>query len=147
MRNPTLWVLIVAGLLLAGAFAIQHQSTRRLAAELTSIRQEIAAAPAQPEERNETRRARLAPSSNAAILQRLTALEESVAQLARNSDYLMDRGQLPLAGNKLNDLFAKFADPAASDRDRLQELRLMRRTGGISEDAVLQAIDWVKTAT
>ena len=146
MRNLTVWLIIVAGLALVGAFAVQHQSTRRLQSELASLRQELAAPP-EAEAPSQIRRERLAVPSNAGILQRLAALEQTVAQLARNSEYLMERGQLPLAGNKLGDLFAKFADTTASDRDRLQAMRLLRRNGGFSDDAIMHALNWVQTST
>ena len=145
MRNLTVW-LILAGLLLAAALAVQHQSRRKLAAELASLRQQIADTPV-AEAQTEAPRQRVASLSNAGILQRLAALEESVAQLARNSEYLMERGQLPLAGNKLGDLFAKFADGTASDRERLQTMRLLRRNGGFNDDAVMHALNWLQTST
>ena len=77
------------------------------------------------------------------MLQRLGALEQTVAQLVRNSEYLMERGQLPLTTNKLGDLFAKFTDATVPDRDRLQALRLLRRSGGITEEALSHAINSV----
>jgi HEAT repeat protein len=54
---------------------------------------------------------------------------------------------LPLATNRVADLLTKFTDANASDRDRLQALRLLRRNGGISDDAVLHAANWLQSAT
>jgi hypothetical protein len=124
---------------------IQYQSTRRVAADLAMLRQELASGG--PREDAAVDVTRVAPSGSGAILQRLSALEETVAQLARNSDYLMERGQLPLATNKVGDLFAKFTDATAGDRDRLQALRLMRRNGGITDDSLLHALNWAQGAT
>lgn len=146
MRNAGLWVLIGAGLVLAGVLAVQHQSSRRVAAELAALRQELAPDAQPVETPRAPERERGAPS-NAAILQRLAALEQTVAQLARNADYLMDRGQLPLATNKVADLFAKFTDPNARDRDRLQALRLLRRNGGLNDEAIMHAVNWLQSAT
>lgn len=81
------------------------------------------------------------------MLHRLGALEQTVAELVRHSEYLMERGQLPLATNKVGDLFAKFTDASAPDRDRLQALRLLRRSGGITEEALSQAINWAQSST
>jgi HEAT repeat protein len=125
--------------------AIQHQSTRRLQADVAALRQQLVVPePAAPE--LEPRRDGV-PSSDAAVLQRLGALEQTVAQLVHNSEYLMERGQLPLATNKVGDLFAKFTDATAPDRDRLQALRLLRRGGGITEEALSQAISWAQNST
>lgn len=148
MGKALLWVMVAAGVLLVGTLAVQVQSNRRLAAEVTALRQQVAAdAPQETTTSQDRVRSSTAASGNASILQRLDALEQTVGQLVRNSEYLMERGQLPLAGNKAGDLFAKFADVTASDRDRLQAMRLLRRNGGLSDDAVMHALNWLQTAT
>ena len=139
--------MVAAGVLLVGTLAVQVQSNRRMAAEITALRQQAAADAPQETTRSDRGRFSSATSGNASIVQRLDALEHTVAQLVRNSEYLMERGQLPLAGNKAGDLFAKFADVTASDRDRLQAMRLLRRNGGLSDDAVMHALNWLQTAT
>jgi HEAT repeat protein len=147
MQKGTLWVLIGAGALLAGAF-FQLHSNRRVASEVAALREELAAgAPEQTAMPQERPRPNAAPSDNAAILRRLTALEDTVAQLVRNSEYLMERGQLPVSTNKVADLFTKFTDATASDRDRLQALRLLRRSGGITDEALSHALNWAQGAT
>ena len=144
MGKATLWVLVAGGALLAGGFTVQHQSNRRVAAELAALRQELSG---RAEEQTATPEERVRPADNAAILRRLGALEETVAQLVRNSEYLMERGQLPVSTNKAADLFTKFTDPNASDRDRVQALRLLRRSGGITDEAIVQAMSWAQGAT
>jgi len=141
-------MLSAVGVLLAGVLALQYQSARRMASQVEALRRELAArAPEQAARSDERLRPDVASSGNAAILQRLSALEETVAQLVRNSEYLMERGQLPVTTNKVADLFTKFTDTAASDRDRLQALRLLRRNGGITEDALSHAMNWAQSAT
>ena len=146
MRKATLWVLVGASVLLAAILTFQHQSNRHVAAEIAALRQELAAhgpdRAASPQER-----VRPTASDDAAILRRLAALEETVAQLVRNSEYLMERGQLPVSTNKVADFFAKFTDATASDRDRLQALRLLRRSGGITDDAISHAMNWAQSST
>lgn len=140
------WLILTAVLALVGAMAIQHQYTRRLASDVAALRQELAVAePAQP--KIEARRERAMSWGDPAISQRLDALEQTVAQLVRNSEYLMERGQLPASANKVTDLFAKLNDPTAPDRDRLQALRTLRRSGGMSDDTVAHAVQWAKNAT
>jgi hypothetical protein len=97
MRKATLW-LIATGILLVGVLAVQYRSTQRVASEVAALRQQLAV-PAEPVSVVRQRPA-LVPADNAAILQRLTALEETVAQLVRNSEYLMEKGQLPVNTNK-----------------------------------------------
>jgi len=146
MRNVTNWVLVGGVLVLIAATAIQHQATRRLQSDVAALRQQLVAPePAAPE--SEAPRDPLSSAANAAMLQRLGALEQTVAELVRNSEYLMERGQLPLATNKVGAFFAKFTDATAPDRDRLQALRLLRRSGGITEEALSQAIDWAQSST
>jgi HEAT repeat protein len=148
MSKAMLSVLVAAGVLLAGVLAVQYQSGRRLASQVEALRRELAArAPEQTAVSPERVRPEVATPGHAAILQRLSALEETVAQLVRNSEYLMERGQLPVTTNKVADLLAKFTDTAASDRDRLQALRLLRRSDGISEDVLSRAMNWAQGAT
>src|SRR6185503_7112353 len=138
MRNVTNWLLLCALLGLVGAIAIQHRSLRRLESDVAALRQPLAVPePAAPE--IGTRKDVLSSSPDAAVLQRLGALEQTVAQLVRSSEYLMERGQLPLATNLVGDLPARFMDTTAPDRERLQALRLLRRSGGITEESLSQA--------
>src|SRR5687767_5779562 len=148
MSKAMLSVLVAAGVLLAGVLAVQYQSGRRMASQVEALRQESAArAPEQTAPSSERVRPDVAAPGNAAVLQRLSTLEETVAQLVRNSEYLMERGQLPVTTNQVAHLFAKFTDPAASDRDRLQALRLLRRSDGITEEALSHAMTWAQSAT
>jgi hypothetical protein len=148
MSKAMLSALVAAGVLLAVVSTVQYQSGRRLASQVEALRQELAArAPEQTAVSSERVKPEGDTPGNAGILQRLSALEETVAQLVRNSEYLMERGQLPVTANKVADLFAKFTDPAASDRDRLQTLRLLRRSDGITEDMLSRAMNWAQSAT
>ena len=143
MSKAMLSMLVGAGVLLAGVLAVQY----RLASQVEALRQELAARPEQTAMSPERARPEVAAPGNAAILQRLSALEESVAQLVRNSEYLMERGQLPVSTNKVADLLARFTNASASDRDRLQALRLLRRSDGITEEALSHAMNWAQSAT
>jgi HEAT repeat protein len=150
MRNTVSLFVLLATLAVGGVLAVQYQSNRRVTSELTAFRQELAhlqaATPVEVAERPPAVE-RLAASGNAGLHQRLAALEQAVAQLTRASDYLMERGQLPLATNRLENLLGKLSDPNASHRDRLQALRLLRRNGALTEDAVASAVGWLSSAT
>lgn len=82
-----------------------------------------------------------------ALNERVAALERAVAQLSKASEYLMDRGQIPLASNKLAELQQKFMDPATSERERLQTLRVLRRNGPLTDEVIQTALSWIQTAT
>ena len=147
MQKGTLWVLIGAGVLLGGALALQFQSNRRVASEVAALREEMAGG-AERTVAVPDRVSRNVPGSdNAAILRRLSALEDTVAQLVRNSEYLMERGQLPVSTNRVADFVTKFMDANASDRERVQALRLLRRSGGITDETLLHAVNWAQGAT
>jgi HEAT repeat protein len=145
MRNVTNWVLLGGVFVLVGATAIQHRSTRRLESEVAALRQQLVAP--EPAAAIEMRGDRVSLAADPAMLQRLAALEQTVAELVRNSEYLMERGQLPLATNKVGDLFKRFTDATAPDRDRVQALRLLRRSGGLTDEALSQAINWAQSST
>src|SRR5687767_14454826 len=106
MRNKVTGLVIRAIIALVGVMAVQYQTSRQVASDLARLRQELAAASLQVEAPRVARER--STSDNGAILRRVAALEETVAQLARNSEYLMERGQLPLATNKVANLFTKF---------------------------------------
>jgi HEAT repeat protein len=142
-------LVIVAFLIVVGALALQHRANQRLSSELADLRQQVGSAATVAAEADEARPARLwsQGASDAGLSQRLAALERSVAQLTRASDYLMERGQLPLATNKLEDLLSRLADASAGERDRLQALRLLRRNRSLNDDAVQHAVGLLQSAT
>jgi HEAT repeat protein len=90
---------------------------------------------------------RTAVAVNTGLDERVATLEQQVAQLTQASEYLMARGQLPLAAHKIAELEQKVMDPNASDRDRLQALRLLRRNGAMSDAVVQQTLAWIQSAT
>ena len=106
---------------------------------------EPAAAPTRDTPRRE--RARAVVVADDKLNGRVALLEKTVAQLTESSEYLMSRGQLPLAEHKRAELEQKVMDLSASDRDRLQALRLLRRNGSLSEAMVQQTLSWLKIAT
>jgi hypothetical protein len=79
--------------------------------------------------------------------ERVAVLEKTVAQLTEASEYLMSRGQLPLASHKRAELEQKVIDPNASERDRLQAMRLLRRNGSLSDAMIQHALSWIQGAT
>ena len=85
--------------------------------------------------------------NDAQMDERVATLEKQVALLTQNAEYLMARGQLPLAAHKIAELEQKFMDPNASERDRMQALRLLRRNGALSDAVVQHTLSWLQTAT
>jgi hypothetical protein len=79
--------------------------------------------------------------------ERVAVLEKRVAQLTEASEYLMSRGQLPLASSKRAELEQKVMDLSATDRDRLQALRLLRRNGALSDAMIQHTLAWIQGAT
>lgn len=128
------------------------QTVRRLHSELAAVRQQLvemdlrptAEATAQPARPNAASH-RLAADSG--LSGRMDALERAVAHLVRSSDYLMERGQLPLATNKVEDLARLFVDNTAADRDRLRALGLLRRNGAMTDEVVQRALAWLQSST
>jgi HEAT repeat protein len=78
---------------------------------------------------------------------RLAELEQAVAELARASEYLRARGQLPLIAKDLDEARARFLNTTLSDRDRLRAMQLLRRNGALPDDLALSALAWVQSST
>jgi len=128
------------------------QIVRQLRSELTTVRQELAEMDSRPTGDAVARPGQRDTDSprvptDRSLSRRMEELEQAVAQLVRASDYLMERGQLPLATNKVEDLARLFSDGAAADRDRLRALGLLRRNRGMSDEVVQHALDWLQSST
>ena len=78
---------------------------------------------------------------------RVRALEESVALLNKSSEYLMDRGQIPLSSVRIAELQKKFMDPNARTRDRMQALGLLQRNNGVNDEVVQYALSLIANST
>lgn len=137
---------VVCALALAGVAAVQHGTLTVLRGDLAAVRQELAEMRGRPAERPSAPAALVAreparvSSADAQLERRLASLEQSVAQLAEASRQLMERGQLRPDEEFLADMRRKLLDAAAPDRDRLNALRVLRRSGGGLDDAVLQQV-------
>ena len=88
-----------------------------------------------------------APGADAGLNVRIRALEESVALLNKSSEYLMDRGQIPLSSVRIAELQQKFMDPNARTRDRMQALGLLQRNNGVNDEVVQYALSLIANST
>lgn len=143
--------ILAVGLILAAMALFAAHQMRGLHVELAAMRQRVETletqagnAPAVPSVAKAPVRT---PTGDAGLNRRVGELEQLMAQLSRASDYLMDRGQLPLGANKAEDLLRRFTDGATADRDRLRALGLLRRNNAMTDDVVQSALDWLQTAT
>jgi hypothetical protein len=144
---------------LAGAVAWQGNMIRELRAQLAApapgnavaplraAPAPLTPAPVAKKRSDEQASVRTIAVADEDLQQRVATLEDSVAQLTRASEYLMVRGQLPLASNKVAELQGKFLDVNASERDRMQALRLLRRNGAMNDEVVQATVNWLQTAT
>src|SRR5687767_5922474 len=101
MRKTNVGLIVVVMVGVLGVCGLQYQSTRRVAADLAALRQELAASSPEPAGDSEAPQPirNRAAASTGNLYERLAALEASVAQLTRATEYLMDRGQLPLSAS------------------------------------------------
>jgi len=141
IKGFTIGFIAVAGL---GVIAIQSHRLQQTRSELASVRERLPDAPGQaavdPAEGPSIRR-------DSSLEQRIADLEKAVAHLSRSSDYLMDRGQLPMDESKIQDMHARFMDANLSDRDRLRALEALRRNGGFGDDVAAHALAWLQSST
>ncbi len=84
---------------------------------------------------------------DASVAQRLTAIEGALRELLQTSDYLMERGQVPLGSRKVGEVIARLNDSTANDSERLRALRLLRQGGQLNEQAVGSALAWLNGST
>ena len=147
-----MWKLIAVGmcLLVLTATALwQGKVIRELRKERLAAGQELprpSAVPAPAPDAPRRQRPALAVADEE-MNERVTVLEKTVAQLTESSEHLMSRGQLPLADKKRAELEQKVMDLSATDRDRLQALRLLRRNGALSDAMMQHTLSWIQTAT
>jgi len=151
MNTRTKFLALGVAAFAAGALC-GVQANRQFRSEVAALRQQLAEKDSRPttEIVAPTDQRHLEPrrlSADARLSRRVDELEQAVAQLARASDYLMERGQLPLATNKVGDLERLFNDGAAADRDRVRALGLLRRNGPLTDDLVQNALAWLQSST
>lgn len=157
-----MWKNVILGICfisLAGVVAWQGKAIRELrAASGETAQQATAREPSATSGANASkvtsiaasaaeRRTGVSDSRDAALEPRVMELEQQVALLSKNADYLMSRGQLPLSAQKIAEIERRFMDASLTPRDRLQALGLLRRNGALSDMVVQNALSWLATAT
>lgn len=147
-----MWKIILVGVGLLGISGVvvwQGQVIRELRRQAPGAVEEAPRpndAPAREAPRRE-RAPKAVMVADEELNERVVVLEKTVAQLTLASEYLMSRGQLPLADNKRAEFEQKVMDTSAPDRDRLQALRLLRRNGALSDTMIQHALSWMETVT
>jgi hypothetical protein len=141
-----------AVLAVTGLAGVQVVSIKRLESELALIRRQLEGAPVPPAAGDASQPAARkkqgdSPPSGAALAQRVAELERAVTRLTKSSDYLMERGTLPLGEEQLADLYSRLRDPNATDEAKLQALRLLRRNRAMNDDTVNHALAWLQSVT
>lgn len=152
--RPWPWILGFGIVAVTCVWALQYQSLRRLRAEVKALQVQLAGvtpaatvAPAAPDTSHPQQAPIVIPSSNVEWDQRLRTLQESVTRLSEATDYLMERGMLPLAAHKVEDLVRRLGDASASDADRLRILNLLRRNNGLTDTGIYHALTWLNSTT
>src|SRR5262245_27447247 len=146
-------ILLLATLVCAALATYHFTFVRRLNSKLEALRGEIEGINQTTQSHTHGGRGSASELSVASgggvagLNQRLTDLEQQVERFSEAAEYLMDRGQLPLATNRLEDIYSRFADASASDADRLRALGVLRRNRALSDEVVSQAVLWLENAS
>jgi len=133
-----------------GVYARQQIQTNRLEREVAALRAAALLPGDEPTTVNITRPGETVVQRvpmDPAVYDRLTSLEAQIDSLAKTSDYLMDRGQVPLMGAKLDEMMARLNDPSGGDKNRLEALRLLRRADAMDEAGINITMNWLNSAT
>lgn len=141
---------------LAAALFAQSRSINALKSELAALRESSTGASeaAAPAATAKAVRPSLGSGNTPVVAgfdpvtgRRLDSLEASVKELAQNARLLMERGQLPLSAEMLEEVRNRFLNPAGTSRERLEALRLLGRNRALSDETVLAAANWALSST
>ena len=143
--NRNAW-MILGGF--AFVMAFQYLSFRSVSSELAVLRSELRASQTpEPSTAATVPRPISGPANQSGLQARLANLERAVADLAKASEVLMERGMMPPSEDRLAQMQQRFLDPAASDQDRLRAFRLLRRNNQVNDETLSQAVNWLQTST
>ncbi len=78
---------------------------------------------------------------------RMAEVEEEIIKLRQATDYLMERGQIPLDARKIEEMLAKLNDGSLPDSERLNALRILRRDRTLDDAGVTSALTWLQVST
>lgn len=75
---------------------------------------------------------------------RLTDVEAEVVKLKQATEYLMERGQIPLDARKAEEMLAKLNDGSLPDSERLSAFRLLRKDHLLNDEGVASVLAWLQ---
>lgn len=153
-------ILIMAVLLLAAiavfAVSAHFKKVGGLEARIQQLEERVLSAQSQSESALAASKAARRTSSTAAsqfTLEnpstdlRLAEVEEAVTELKQATDYLMERGQIPLDARKVEEMLAKLNDGSLPDSERLNALRVLRRDRTLTDAGVASVLTWLQVST
>jgi hypothetical protein len=155
--NKTVFFIsvIVAGIAVLGA-ASHFRTVNQLEARIHQLEEKVLAAHSQSESAlaasKAARRSNSVSSGATAyddsrLSVRVGEVEESITELKQATDYLMERGQIPLAERKIEELLAKLNDGSLPDSERLNALRLLRRNRSLDDAGMQTTLSWLQAST
>lgn len=156
--NKTVFFIgvIVAGIAVLGA-ASHFQTVSKLENRIEQLEQKVISAHSQSESALAASKAARRSSSSASsgatayddsrLSVRVGEVEESITELKQATDYLMERGQIPLAERKIEELLAKLNDASLPDAERLNALRLLRRNRSLDDTGMQTTLVWLQAST
>ncbi|MGV3754269.1 MAG: HEAT repeat domain-containing protein [Verrucomicrobiota bacterium] len=146
-------VLLLAGAILAAAS--HFRTVSRLETRIKQLEEKVLTAHSQSETAlAASKAARRSSGMGASVVNyddstlngRIAEVEASVTELKHATDYLMERGQIPLAVRKIEELLAKLNDGSLPDNERLNALRLLRRDRSLNDAGMQTALGWLQAS-
>jgi len=147
--------VFISVVLLAGAIwavASHFRTVDRLEVRIKQLEDKVLTAHSQSETALAASKAARRSSANSTssayndtlLTTRVAEVEDSVTELKHATDYLMERGQIPLAVRKIEELLAKLNDGSLPDNERLNALRLLRRDRSLNDAGMQTALGWLQ---
>ncbi len=149
-------IIFITAVCLAGlavfALSSHFQTVDRLETRIKQLEEKVLTAHSQSETALAASKAARRSNGNSAsvtyndtpLTTRLDDVEASVTELKHATDYLMERGQIPLADRKIEELLAKLNDGSLPDNKRLNALRLLRRDRSLNDAGMQTALGWLQ---
>ncbi len=152
MRKIIFSAVVLLATIAVFAVSSHFKTVGDLEARIKQLEEKVATAQSQSESalaasksarRNSSAAVNQVGLGNPASDGRLTDVEAEVVKLKQATEYLMERGQLPLDARKAEEMLAKLKDGSLPDSERLSAFRLLRKDHLLNEEGVASVLAWL----
>jgi HEAT repeat protein len=145
-RSVLAW--LVGGVAVLGLAAVQFNQMQQFRAEIASLRAELRGTQEIVPSSAGTQTPPANTDRTAGLHGRLANVERTLADIAKATESLMDRGMVPPTEERLAQIQQRFFDPNVPDAERIRSLRMLKRgQSQLSDEIVTQALTMLQSST